>query len=158
APRAASAGRCGAALWRRRPLSAVVVGQADDVVQLGRGDLDDQRVLERAHAVDGARREVERVPRPDFLLLELVADLPQLEGGAALADVPGLVLDLVVRERRGLSGADEEEFPGVPVALGPDELPAPGLLDLARLGPHAGTSHSGWAATCSCAARRSFGV
>ncbi len=45
------------------PCSAVAVFEADDVVQMRRRDLDDERVLERGHAMDGARRERKRCRR-----------------------------------------------------------------------------------------------
>src|SRR5207248_437472 len=112
----------------RRTLAAVIVRQADDVVEIRGRDLDDQRVLERAHAVHRARCEVERVACADFLLLELLPDAAELERGAPFLDVPRLVLPLVVLERQGMPGADEEELARVPVALGPDQLPAPRLL------------------------------
>src|SRR5438132_7183302 len=137
----------------------VVVREPDDVVEVGRRNLDDQRVLERTHPVHGAGWKVEGLARSDLALLELAAlDGAELECGPTFLDVPGFVLALVVLERERLPGPDEEQLAGVTVGLGPDQLPAPGLLDFPRLDLHDTPSHPGCAATCSWAVRRSFGV
>src|SRR3954454_11758321 len=121
---------------------------------------ENRRVLERGHAVDGARPEAERITRPDLELLELAADRAELECGAARLDVPGFVLDLVVLQAQGMARADEEHLAHIVLRLGPDQLVAPRLLHVPgredRLLLH--ESHSGWAVTCSSALRSSFGV
>src|SRR3954452_19937742 len=67
-------------LGGRRALAAVGVLEPDDVVEMRRRDLEDVRVLERRHPVDGAGRVVERVAGADDLLLQhRVADGAELE-------------------------------------------------------------------------------
>ena len=119
-------------LRRGRALAPVPVLEPHDVVQVRRRDLDDERVLDRRHAVHGARAEAERVAGRDLERLELAPDLAELEPRAPLLHEPRLVLDLVVLQAQRLAGADEEELADVVLGLGPDELPAPWLVDLAR--------------------------
>src|SRR3954466_11053659 len=77
----------------RRALPAVAVLEPDDVVELGRRDLDDGRVLDRRHAVDGAGPVPEAgAGRDDLGLEDGVARLPQLELRAPALEVPALVL------------------------------------------------------------------
>ena len=109
--------------------------------------------------MDGAGPVAEGVALGDLDGLELTADLPELEPGATLLHEPRLVLHLVVLKAERVAGADVEELADVRVGLGPDELPAPRLLDAPRsrrVGAHA--SHSGCSATYSSARRSSFGV
>src|SRR5262249_45550677 len=89
-------------------------------------------------------------------------------------DEPALVLLPVELERERLAGLHEEDLPDVRVCLGPDQLPAPRLLDPPRLerepveravvrrAEHQATCpgghHPGCASTNSAARRRSLGV
>src|SRR5437762_14378508 len=57
-------------LRRARPGPAVAILEPHDVVQLGRRDLEDRRVLERRDPVDRARAEMEARPRSDHLGIE----------------------------------------------------------------------------------------
>ena len=52
-------------------------------------------------------------PARDLDVLELAADLAELEACAALVHEPGLVLALVVLEAQRLAGADEEQLADV---------------------------------------------
>src|SRR5919109_533243 len=56
--------------WFARALAPVAVFEPDDVVAVGGRDLEDRRVFERQHSMDGARGEVERSPGPHDLLLQ----------------------------------------------------------------------------------------
>ena len=89
-------------------------------------------VLDRRDPMDSARAVPEGVAGRDLDGLELAADLAELERGPALLDEPCLVLHFVVLEAQRLAGPDEEQLADVVVGLGPDELPAPGLLDSPR--------------------------
>src|SRR6476661_3631601 len=74
-------------------LPAVGVFEADDVVEMGRRDLQDGRVLDRRDAVNRARVEVERGTGPDHLLVEhRVPGRPKVELRAPRVDEPRLVL------------------------------------------------------------------
>src|SRR5579884_482374 len=158
--------------------AAVVVFEPNDVVDLGRRDLEDGRVLERGHPVDGAGAEAEGSPRADDLLvLHRVTGARELDLGPPRLDEPGLVLLAVELQRERVTGADEEHLAAVVVAQRPDQLVDPRLLDPPRLeaplvervdvrrvqlAAHVGrsshASHSGCAATCSLAMRSSFAV
>src|SRR3984885_14225471 len=113
--------------------AAVVVLEADDVVELDRRDLEDRRVLERGDPVHGARPVAKRGPGPDDRLG------PLGPGGGADPDPPAprldeprLVLGPVVLEGERLSLGDEEQLAAVDLAERPDELVAPGLVDPPR--------------------------
>src|SRR5262245_59107116 len=80
----------GRTLRGRCALAAVRVLEPHDIAEIGCRHPDDQRVLDRAHAVDRAGNEVEAVAGPDLAGVEPVrADAAELELGAALVDVPG---------------------------------------------------------------------
>src|SRR5262245_11027902 len=138
-------------------------------------DLEDRRVLQRGHAMDGARPEAETRPGGDDLLVEcLLAGLAELDPRTAALDVPALVLLPVELERERLARPHEKDLPDVRVRVRPDQLPAPGLLDPAafegeavegavvrRVQHHASClcgRHSGCSSMNSAARRRSFGV
>src|SRR5262249_7961439 len=88
-----------------RPLAAVAVLEADDVVEIRRRDLQDRRVLDRLDAVDGPGREVEGGAGPDHLAVEdALTGAAELYLRAAGEDVPGLVLELVELEAERLAG------------------------------------------------------
>src|SRR5262249_22652566 len=115
-------------------LAPVAILEADDVGEVVRRDLDDEGVLDGRDAMHRSRAEAIRVAGRDLERLEGSSDLPQLEVRSPLLDEPGLVLDLVVLQAQRLAGPDEEQLADVVVRLGPDELPAPRLLDLPRRG------------------------
>src|SRR5262245_21112955 len=99
-----------------------------------RRDLEDRRVLERGDAVDGAGPVAEaRAGRDDLLVERLLADLAELEPRPPALDIPALVLLAVELQRERLPCLHEQDLPDVGVCMGPDQLPAPGLLDPARL-------------------------
>jgi hypothetical protein len=115
-------------------LAPVPVFEPDDVVLMCRRHLQDRRVLQRRDSMDRARLEAEARPRGDHLLVQKrVAGRAELELRAAALDEPRLVLHPMELEAQRLARLDEEHFPDVFVGLGPDELVAPRLLDLARL-------------------------
>src|SRR5436309_15909185 len=98
---------------------------------MGRGDLENGRVLERCDAVARAGPEAEARAAGDDLLVErFLPRVAELELCAAALDLPALVLLAVELEREGLAGAHEEDLPDVRVGVRPDQLPAPRLLDL----------------------------
>src|SRR5690242_11972225 len=140
-----------------------------------RRDLEHRRGLERSQAMNGAGPIAKAPPGGYDLFVErLLARLAELEPRAAAFDVPALVLLPVELQRERLAGADEEDLPDVGVGFGPDQLPAPWLLDPAglegeaveravvrRLEHHASClcgRHSGCSSMYSDARRRSFGV
>src|SRR4029453_1255890 len=115
-------------------LPPVSVFEPDDVVELRRRDLQDRRVLERRHTVDGSWAEVECGARRQHLRLEHgVARGAELQLRATALDEPGLVLLSVELQAQRLPSLHEQDFPDVALRLGPDELVAPGLVDLPRL-------------------------
>src|SRR6185437_3660441 len=98
-----------------------------------------------------------------------------LELRAARLHEPRLVLLAMELERERVAGADEQHLAAVDVRQRPDELVAPGLLDLphldrprvergdvrrvdAHVGRSSHASHSGCEPTWSQATRSSFGV
>src|SRR4051794_39049692 len=141
-----------------------------------RRDLQDGQVVERRDPVHGPRDEVERIPWGDPLRVEdRLPRLAELEPAPPGLDVPALVLLLVELEAERVARADEEGLPQIELRVGPDELPAPRLLDSARLGgpavetfevrrvdAHAVVRRRGRQSGCSVmnssARRRSFGV
>src|SRR3954451_1012720 len=160
-------------LWRGRPLASVPILEPHDVVELRRRHLDDRRVIERRHAVDGAGLEAEvRRRRDDLLAQHGLPHLSELDLRAPRLDVPRLVLHAVELQAEGLARTDEQHLADEAVGLGPDQLPAPRLVDPARvdrprveaeqvrrLRAHAGTAaSSGCARTNSSASRSCFGV
>src|SRR4051794_37108024 len=114
--------------------ASVPVLEPDDVVEVRRRDLQDRRVLERRDPVHRPGPEMEARPGGDDLLVErLLAGLAELESSTAALEVPALVLFPVELERERLALAHEQDLPHVGVGVRPDELPAPRLLDPARL-------------------------
>src|SRR5262245_27555212 len=156
--------------------AAVSVLEANDVLDLGRRDLEDGRVLERLHAVNRARAHAEGCSGPDDLRVRrLVARRAELDLRAARMDQPRLVLHAVELEAQRLTGFDEQDLPAVVVGERPEQLVAPRLLDPGGLDAELGepaevrrrqvvhvrapaVSQSGFARRCSSAIRRSFGV
>src|SRR5262249_35094848 len=119
---------------RRRTLPPVPVLEPDDVVQLGRRDLDDRRVLERRDAMDSPRPKVEAgASCNDLNTQDRVAGRPELELRTTRLDEPGLVLLPVELERERLAGTDEEDLADVRLRLREDELVPPRFFDAARL-------------------------
>src|SRR6266496_605683 len=158
-----------------RPRSAVLVLEADDVVEVRRRDLEDRCVLDRGDAVNGSGWVVEARPLGDHLSAQdRLPRFAELELRAAALDIPALVLLVVELEAQRLAGPDEEDLPDVEVGVRPDQLPAPRLVDAARLeGPAVEATkvrrvdthptrrrgcHSGFSDMKSSARRRSFGV
>src|SRR6185437_5927993 len=114
--------------------ASVAVFEPHDVFELRGRNLEDRRVLERRDAVHGAGPEGEAGAGGDDLPVErLLPGLAELKSRAAALHVPALVLLAVELERERLAGAHEQDLPHIRVGLGPDQLPAPGLLDPARL-------------------------
>src|SRR5436190_22133327 len=96
--------------------------------------LENDRVVERAPAVDGAGPDPERgACAHDFGLGRRTAVLADLDLDPALVHVDRLVLLVVELEAELLARADEEKLPTVVVALSPNGLVPPRLLDPARL-------------------------
>src|SRR5918999_1331512 len=71
---------------------AVPVLEADDVVELRRGRLQNDSVLERSPAVDDPGGQAERLPRAHDLYVECATGVADLELNPALVDVDHLVL------------------------------------------------------------------
>src|SRR5207244_10501960 len=118
----------------RSAFPSVLVLEPDHVLQLRRRDLEDRRVLEGAHAMDGSGREAKGRAGTDDLGLQHRLPCPtELKLGAAAEDVPALVLLAVELKTERLAGAHEEQLPRVALRLGPDQLVPPRLFDLVRL-------------------------
>src|SRR2546427_8448069 len=118
----------------RGAFAPVGVLEPHDVVGVRRRDLEDRRVLERRDAVDGTGRVVEAVPGPDQPGVEgTLSRGAELELRPAALYVPALLLLAVELEAERVAGADEEGLAEIRIRVGPDQLPPPGLLDLARL-------------------------
>src|SRR3954451_19783182 len=117
-----------------RPLATVRVLEPDDVVELRGRDLENRRVLDGLDAVDGAWAKAERRARTDdFRHQDGLPGFTELELRLALEHEPALVLLAMELEAERLAGANEEQLAGVVLGFGPDQLVAPGLLDLVGL-------------------------
>src|SRR5947207_8074431 len=122
-------------IWSLVGGSSVAVFEAHDVLELGRRDLEDGRVLDRTEPVDGPRHEAEGRARADHLgLQDALARRAGLQLGPPFEHVPGLVLDLVELQAQRLARVDDEQLPRVAVGHREDQLVAPGLVDLLELG------------------------
>src|ERR1044072_3418232 len=96
------------------------VFEADDVVEVGRRDLEDERVLERGDAVHRPRPDAERRARTDDLRTRYrIARRAHLDLGSALEGVPRLVLLVVELEAQRLVGSHEEKLADVRLRVGP---------------------------------------
>src|SRR5262249_21932355 len=114
--------------------ASIAVLETHDVVEMGRRHLEDRRVLEGGDTVHRAGQEAERCSGGhDFLVERLLAALAELDPRAAALDIPALVLFPVELERERLACPHEQDLPDVGVGMSPDQLPAPRLLDAARL-------------------------
>src|SRR3954452_12273350 len=112
----------------------VAVLEPHDVLEVRRGDLENRRVLERAHAVHRSGHEVERGARPDDLAAQDgLAERAHLDHRAPGLHEPRLVLHAVELERELLTGADEERLAHVVLAVRPQQLVSPWLVYAARL-------------------------
>src|SRR5437588_6110175 len=108
----------------------VGVLEANDVVEVRRGDLEDRRVVERGDPVHGAGRVAEAGAGGDDLgVQDGGADGAELELRAAALDVPALVLLAVELKAERVAGPDEEDLSDIRLGVRPDQLPAPRLLD-----------------------------
>src|SRR5438874_3708626 len=152
----------------------VGVLEANDVVEVRCGDLEDRGVVERGDPVHGAGRVAEAGAGGDDLgVQDGGADGAELELRPAALDVPALVLLAVELEAERLAGADEEDLADVRAGMSPDQLPPPRLLhaprfeapavaalEVGRVDAHPCRTgfQSGCAAMNSSARRRSFGV
>src|SRR6185295_16392394 len=103
----------------------VAVFEPDDVLRLRRRDLEQNRVLEGADAVHGARGEVEGPARRDDLDVERAARVADLELGAPGLDEDRLVLRAMELERELLARPDEDDLPAIAVSRSEDDLVAP---------------------------------
>src|SRR6266508_493405 len=111
-------------------LTAVVVLEADDVVELRRGDLHELDLLiQGLEPVDDSSGDATVLPRPEVLARHrgLIGARVQTEPTAQ--DEDRFVLDPVRLEGQALARLDRDDLADVSVRLGPDPLPAPGLLD-----------------------------
>src|SRR6266508_2289827 len=148
----------------------VSVLEPDDIFELRRRDLEDGRVLDRGHPVNGARTDPKGGPGAHDLGLRHGRPRGgELELGSPGLDQPGLVLVAVELEAERFARLHEDDLPAVLVAERPDELVPPGLVDLPRLDGErleaaevgrgqmvvhafaAVLSHSGFARRCSSA-------
>src|SRR5262249_31942572 len=133
------------------------------------------RVLERRDPVHRARREAEAGAGGDDLLVErFLAGLAELDPRPAALHVPALVLFPVELERERLALPHAQDLSDVVAGVAPDPLPAPRLLEAARLEREAVGGavvrrvehhasclcgrHSGCSSMNSAARRRSLGV
>src|SRR2546430_990255 len=121
-------------IWSLVGGSSVAVFEAHDVLELGRRDLEDGRVLDRARRMDCPGDEAEGRAGPDPLgLQDALARRAELQLGPPFEHVPGLVLDLVELQAQRLARVDDEQLPRVAVGHRKDQLVAPGLVDLLEL-------------------------
>lgn len=111
-----------------RSFAAIAVFEAHDVVQLGRGDLDEVHGRLGGQPMADPGPDPVRFARPEKDVPHLPVDLDG-ERHFALENHQRLVLPLVVLEREGLSGLQVQDFAGIPLVFGEDELVAPGFGD-----------------------------
>src|SRR6266536_1679473 len=109
----------------------VGVLQADDVVQFRRRHFDQVAAGVGAHAVTLARTDAIRAPfgQPHFFHLAIDVDG---KDHFTPENVEGLVLSFMVLEGEGLARLQMEDFPGITLVLGENQLVPPRL----RHGPH----------------------
>src|SRR2546425_7757142 len=110
----------------------VAVLEPDDVVQLGRRDLEDVGVVEGRQTMAGPGREVPAIARAEADRPGLLLWLRHLEVHRAGEDADRLVLHAVVLVAERLSLADVEDLARVAIGPGPDGLVTPGLRDVLR--------------------------
>jgi len=111
---------------------SVVVLQAHDVPQLGRGHLDEGHApFGRFKAVNGLGRDRERRPGTDDLVLVSQAELQ-----AAAQDHEALVLLAVQLEAQAVALLDDEKLAYVFLGVSEDHLVAPRLVHPCYLAVH----------------------
>src|SRR6266699_2850394 len=105
----------------------VAVFESHDVVDLGRGGLEQVARRYRFELVNQLRLDVERRPLGHGPLDQRVAPLnPQDD--FARQHVNGFVLLVVILQRQDVSGLDVQDLADVAVGPGPDQLVPPGLF------------------------------
>src|ERR1700694_5498533 len=114
--------------------SSVSVLQPHDVVELRGRHLQDCRVLDGRDSMDSAGTDAKGGTRAhDLRLRELLAGRGDVQPSSTGLDVPRLVLLAVELEAQRFARLHEKELAAVVVCERPDELVAPGLVDLRRL-------------------------
>src|SRR6476661_2354221 len=113
---------------RRRSLqlcrTAVSILEPDDVVEFGGGDLEHIAIGDRGHAMDGLRRDVDRLSWFNLALDEFVPFL-DLEEHPAGGEVNGFVLLVVVLETERVAGLDVNDFSDVALGFRPVQFVTP---------------------------------
>src|SRR6266545_113389 len=111
-------------------LTAVVVLEADDVVELRRGDLHELDLLiQGLEPVDDSSGDATVLPRPEVLARHRGLNGARVQTEPTAQDEDRFVLDPVRLEGQALARLDRDDLADVSVRLRPDPLPAPGLLD-----------------------------
>src|SRR6266516_1090894 len=105
----------------------VAVFESHDVVDLGRGGLEQVARRYRFELVNQLRLDVERRPLGHGPLDQRVASL-NAQDDLARQHVNGFVLLVVILQRQDVSGLDVQDLADVAVGPGPDQLVPPGLL------------------------------
>src|SRR5918996_2639028 len=114
-------------LWLARPGAAVRVLEANDVLQLRRGHLEDVAVFERHHAVLHPRADVVALARAHHFLHQAAPLVDDQEQLSAL-DVDRLVLALMKLQRELVALLHVKKLPDVAIGVSPDQLVPPRLL------------------------------
>src|SRR5204863_8330526 len=104
----------------------VAVFESHDVIDLGRGGLEQVARRYRFELVNQLRLDVERRPLGHGPLDQRVAPL-NAQDDLARQHVNGFVLLVVILQRQDVSGLDVQDLADVAVGPGPDQLVAPGL-------------------------------
>ncbi len=112
--------------------SSVPILQPNDVIQVGRGRLENVTLRNRDHAVHGSRGNVKTFTGPQVDVLEVGFRTPCRKPHFAGEKVNGLVLPLVILQGERLPCLNMQELAHVLVRVRPDEFVAPRLFDASR--------------------------
>src|SRR5262249_33955315 len=137
------------ASWRGGPRAAVAVLEPDDVVELGRGDLDEIGRDLRAHAVARSGLDPEGLARLQAKPRERPV-LPDLQQDLTRTDVERPVFGLGVREGEERARLEMEDLSGVALVFREDQPVPPGLRNPPHVRARKILSTSLWSAA-SCA-------
>src|SRR5262249_34228578 len=112
--------------WRVRARAAVGVLEPDDVVELGRGDLQDPARLLGPHPMADPRPDAVSVAGAQRQLSQRAIHLDR-QHHFSLEDENRLVLAFMVLQRQAVARLDVQDLPRIALVLGEDDLAAPRL-------------------------------
>jgi hypothetical protein len=112
--RDAQAGVVGSSHWRAVPLdAAVMIFETHDVIEFSGACLEDDRVLERGHAVPSTRTEMDCLAGEQLERLQRSVGITHLEEESARLHRDGLLLLLVILQRERVPFLDVQRLPAI---------------------------------------------